>query len=198
MSQRYSGVIVLLAALAVSKSAHADAAARTNAPAAVFEDKALTETGLRELIEAAAWLRQHPGGQIVLEGNSDDQGRARGHAARDLLLSLGVMPGQIVALPLGEPLTFPHPWQPAPPRKRIALTACATAPTNPTIGAWDAPGGSSGRWLRSLLPSRVAGPTQRSARAQASRPVAATACRPRPTPTTAAAAAMFARPRAAM
>src|SRR5690349_21186719 len=62
MSQRYSVVLVLLAALAVSRSAQADTAAHLGAPAAAFDGKALTETGMRELIDAAAWLRQHPGG----------------------------------------------------------------------------------------------------------------------------------------
>lgn len=150
--------MVLLAALGVSRSAQADTAARTNAPAAAFEDRSLTETGLRECIEAAAWLRQHPGGQIVLEGASDEAGRARGHAARDLLLSLGVMPASIVALPLGDPLPFAHPWQPAPPRKRIALTARTAAAASPRIGAWkSAPEGSSWRWLRSLMRRGFAG-----------------------------------------
>ena len=119
MSRSYIGIAVFLVTLATGPSAQAD----NNASRQLFDRGALTEDGMRALIDAAAWLRLNPKGEIVLEGASDPAGRKRGYAARDMLLSLGVMPDQIVALPLGQPMPFIYPFQPVPPQRTVQLTA---------------------------------------------------------------------------
>jgi hypothetical protein len=131
MSRRYAGRAALAAAVALgmpSWSARADRPVRTSASAApaprpgggvffALDSEEITDHGCGELVDAAAWVAQNPAGVVVVEGPGGELGERRAHAVRDYLLSLGVMPQQMVVVPLGE-----RPASPAAHSRRVVLT----------------------------------------------------------------------------
>lgn len=156
MSRSYRRSAALAAALAVGmvgRIAHADASARTPQAASrtFFEagSETLTAHAMRELIEAAAWIRLHPRGVLLVEAHptsARDLDRRRAEVTRWYLLSLAVLPDQIVVVPFGEA------QKPARPHRRVVLTAAVTRPGSrtactpptgrPTMVGWSIDGGS--------------------------------------------------------
>ena len=78
-----------------------------------FDEAAVRLEGIPIMEQNAAWLREHAGASIIIEGHCDQRGtrvynlalgQRRADAARDFLVSLGVDPARIEVVSYGEEL----------------------------------------------------------------------------------------------
>lgn len=78
-----------------------------------FDEAAVRLQGIPIMEQNAAWLREHAGARIIIEGHCDERGtrvynlalgQRRADAARDFLVSLGVQPSRIEVVSYGEEL----------------------------------------------------------------------------------------------
>ncbi len=78
-----------------------------------FDEATVRLEGIPVMEQNAAWLREHAGARIIIEGHCDERGtrvynlalgQRRADAARDFLVSLGVQPSRIEVVSYGEEL----------------------------------------------------------------------------------------------
>jgi peptidoglycan-associated lipoprotein len=80
-----------------------------------YDQWTLTETGMQALNHDAAWLKDHPGAVMKVEGHCDERGTTdynvvlgdkRAKSARTYLIEMGVSPKQVAIVSFGKERPF--------------------------------------------------------------------------------------------
>jgi peptidoglycan-associated lipoprotein len=80
-----------------------------------YDQWILTETGMQALNHDAAWLKNHPGAVMKVEGHCDERGTTdynvvlgdkRAKTARTYLIEMGVSPKQVAIVSYGKERPF--------------------------------------------------------------------------------------------